>query len=292
MATPPPSSQPVPAPDLDSGPDSGSEQIRTAFITSIVIVNVGAGIVIVALSVKGFVAHGDAFKGSGKDWAAAVSAAVLAAVTVLLGRSTLRDSRADRIRTEQAQRRLRQAEDQLATADELTLPALWAVTQKRLNAYHEIATGQARTSFRNAQGAMVAGFLLLGVFAILAANTRSTTAGVVTGALGAVAAALAGYISRTFVRSQETSAGHLRSYFDQPLEFSRYLAAERLLNSGQPLKPEQRAAILADLLRTVVAPGGSAPTSAPDGGAAAAPSAITINLPGSPPAGSGGPAPS
>ncbi|MFG3369578.1 hypothetical protein ACIPWY_31425 [Streptomyces sp. NPDC090032] len=69
----------------------------------------------------------------------------------------------------------------------------------------------------------------------------STTAGsVVAGGLGAVAAGLSGYVSRTFVRSQEASAGHLRAYFDQPLEFSRYLAAERLVADSN-LSDEQRA---------------------------------------------------
>lgn len=204
-----------------------------------------------------------------------IFAGLLVAIAVGVMISLYWASRRDRVSAERAQRTLRQAEEQLAAADELTLPALWAVTQQRLGAYHEIATGQARTSFRNAQVAMAIGFALLAVFAALAANARSTTAGVVTGALGAVAAALAGYISRTFVRSQESSAGHLRSYFDQPLEFSRYLAAERLLSSVQHLDAEQRAAILADLLRSVIAPGGAAPT----GPAGSAPSAVTINLP-------------
>ena len=36
-------------------------------------------------------------------------------------------------------------------------------------------------------------------------------------------------MSRTFLRTQEGSAAHLRAYFEQPLEFSKYLAAERLL---------------------------------------------------------------
>ncbi|MGC4959697.1 TRADD-N-associated membrane domain-containing protein [Actinomadura citrea] len=200
-------------------------------------------------------------------------------------------SRRDRAGAERAQRNLQRAEDQLVAGDQLALPALWEVTQKRLDYYHQIATSQARTSFRNAQAAMVIGFVLLAVFAALAATAETTAAAAVTGALGAVAAALAGYVSRTFVRSQESSAGHLRSYFDQPLEFSRYLAAERLLASVQHLDAEQRAAILADLLRTVITPAGAAPP----GGAAAAPSAVTINLPTSPPAappaasGDGGP---
>jgi hypothetical protein len=69
--------------------------------------------------------------------------------------------------------------------------------------------------------------MLIG-FAILAVNAKTTTAAVTTGSLGAVGAALAAYIGKTFIRSQETAASHLRAYFDQPLELSRYLAAERL----------------------------------------------------------------
>ncbi|MER5222033.1 MULTISPECIES: hypothetical protein [Streptomyces] len=44
------------------------------------------------------------------------------------------------------------------------------------------------------------------------------------------------------MKSQETAAEHLRAYFDQPLEFSRYLAAERLIADAR-LETEQRAEI-------------------------------------------------
>jgi hypothetical protein len=71
--------------------------------------------------------------------------------------------------------------------------------------------------------------------------------------LGAVAAAFAGYIGRTFVRSQESAASHLRAYFDQPLEFSRYLAAERLLAAAaSDLTGTQRADVLGTLAQTIV----------------------------------------
>ncbi|WP_188188088.1 TRADD-N-associated membrane domain-containing protein [Nonomuraea sp. SYSU D8015] len=164
-------------------------------------------------------------------------------------------------KAEQAARReLSEAERELADADELTLPALWKVTHARLDYYHQIATGQARQSFRNAQIAMAVGFVLLVVFAILALYAQSTAAAVVTGALGATSAAFAAYIGRTFVRSQEAAATHLRSYFDQPLEFSRYLAAERLLNGIERLEPDQRATIAADVLRGIV-PAANAPGS-------------------------------
>ncbi len=138
--------------------------------------------------------------------------------------------------------------------DSLTLPALWEVTHSRLDLYHQIATGQARRSFVTAQVAIGAGFVLLIVFAILAVQTHTTAGAITTGALGAVSAALAGYISRTFVRSQESAAAHLRAYFDQPLEFSKYLAAERLLASNAGLESDQHSAILTALVQAIVTP--------------------------------------
>ncbi|MCX4772815.1 hypothetical protein [Streptomyces sp. NBC_01285] len=118
--------------------------------------------------------------------------------------------------------------------------------------YHKIATGQAKQSFRNAQVAMWLGFVLLAGFLVVALKVSTTAGSIVAGGLGAVAAALAGFVSRTFVRSQEAAAGHLRSYFDQPLELSRYLAAERLIADAQ-LSDERRAEILADLVHAIVA---------------------------------------
>lgn len=149
---------------------------------------------------------------------------------------------------------------------QMALPELWALTHKRLDHYHQTALGQARRSFRNAQVAMISGFLLLVVFVIVAINASTTTGAVVAGGLGAVAAALAGYISRTFIRSQETSASHLRAYFDQPLEFARYLAAERVAMQGD-LSSEQRAEVLTAMVQAMVT--GPPPASPPESTAGA-----------------------
>ncbi|MCX4859029.1 TRADD-N-associated membrane domain-containing protein [Streptomyces canus] len=144
----------------------------------------------------------------------------------------------------------------------LTLSELWAVTHRRLDHYHGIALGQAKQSFRNAQIAMGLGFALLCIFVILALNATTATNSVVIGGLGTVSAALSGYVSRTFIRSQEVAAGHLRAYFDQPLEFSRYLAAERLM-ADAGLSEEKRAEVLSSLVQTMIAgPAGPVPTSA------------------------------
>lgn len=142
-----------------------------------------------------------------------------------------------------------------AADDRLALAALWTVTHRRLDLYHQIATSQARRSFNTAQMAMAAGFALLIGFAVLAARARTPAAAITTGGLGAVSAAFAGYIGRTFVRSQESAASHLRAYFDQPLEFSRFLAAERLIAASGDLTAEEQAAILGNLVQAIVKQG-------------------------------------
>ncbi|AYN33265.1 hypothetical protein DUI70_2764 [Streptomyces albus] len=139
------------------------------------------------------------------------------------------------------------------TQDSLLLAALWEATHTRLRLYHETALKQANRSFRNAQSAMGTGFALLVVFTVLAVKAPTSAASIVSGALGLTSAGLAGYVSRTFIRSQEIAAGHLRAFFSQPLEFSRYLAAERLIADAE-LTSEQRAGILGDLVRGMVSP--------------------------------------
>lgn len=135
------------------------------------------------------------------------------------------------------------------TADgPLELEKLWFATQQRLDYYHQIATFQAETSFRNAQVAMVAGFVLVVTTLIVAMLARSTVGGVVAGALGGVGATMATFIGRTFVRAHETASSHLRSYFVQPLEISRVLAAVHILD-GVPL--DQRHSALATIAECI-----------------------------------------
>ncbi|WP_159392535.1 hypothetical protein [Streptomyces niveus] len=134
----------------------------------------------------------------------------------------------------------------------LALPHLWEATHARLTLYHTVALGQANRSFRSAHAAMWLGFLALALFVAVAFNASTTAGSIVAGGLGAVAAGLAGFIGRTFVRSQEPAAEHLRIYFDQPLEMARYLAAERLV-AGANLPDEQRAEVLAAIVTAMVA---------------------------------------
>ncbi|MFD9503918.1 hypothetical protein [Streptomyces sp. NPDC060035] len=133
----------------------------------------------------------------------------------------------------------------------LALASLWTVTHARLHQYHGIALGQAKKSFRNAQAAMLIGFALLVGFTVLALKADSTATSAAAAVLGSVSAALAGFVSRTFIRSQESAAAHLQRYFDQPLEFSRYLAAERLIVDSE-LTSEQRAEVLTVLVQAMI----------------------------------------
>ncbi|MEU8810750.1 hypothetical protein ACN6K5_006294 [Streptomyces violaceoruber] len=133
----------------------------------------------------------------------------------------------------------------------LALANLWTVTHARLHQYHGIALGQAKKSFRNAQGAMLIGFALLVGFTVLALKADSAATSAAAAVLGSASAALAGFVSRTFIRSQESAAAHLQRYFDQPLEFSRYLAAERLIVDSE-LDSEKRAEVLSVLVQAMI----------------------------------------
>ncbi|WP_329343785.1 hypothetical protein OG866_44305 [Streptomyces sp. NBC_00663] len=156
-----------------------------------------------------------------------------------------------------------------AESEQLELVRLWETTSRRLDLYHQIATRQAEQSFRHAQIAMAVGFATIVVAASIAALAARTTAGsIVSGVLGATGAAMAAYIGRTFVRSREVAATHLRSYFLQPLEFSRYLAAERLIGT---LTPEARPSAVDHLAQAIIlgrVPGADAETDTTNGGSA------------------------
>jgi hypothetical protein len=188
---------------------------------------------------------------------------------VLESRKRVRDAERDLelVLSEGASQGHEDPDERLREFRRATLTHLWSVNQTKLELYHKIATQQARMSFWSAQLAMFIGFGLLGLFVWAAYNASTTAGAVVAGGLGAVSAALAGFISKTFVRSQETAAGHLKAYFDQPLESSRFLAAERLVADSDMTK-EQRAAITAELARAIVARPGATPDA---GGNAAKP---------------------
>lgn len=163
----------------------------------------------------------------------------------------------DQTRLERAWESLQKAEIELSkrtAAGQLVLPALWDVTHKRLEYYHLTVVKQARYGFWAAQVTMILGVVLLAVLGYRAMEADDRTIGAIAAALGVASLGFAGFISRTFVRSQEAATQHLRAFFDQPVEFSRFLAAERLINGAEGLSSDQKAAAVAEIAKAIVAP--------------------------------------
>jgi MFS family permease len=154
-------------------------------------------------------------------------------------------------------------EDRMATADALraaesgisagstTFTTLWTATQARLDYYHKIATTQSERSFQYGQYAAAAGFAIVVIAVVLAAFSKSAPAAIASAVTGLAGGGLGGYIGATFMKTQESSAAQLRAYFDQPLEFSRALAAERLITLEGGLSAQDRAAAVRDLAQAV-----------------------------------------
>lgn len=135
--------------------------------------------------------------------------------------------------------------------------SLWAVTQKRIDYYHEIATTQARRSFISSQLATAAGFVLIVVFGVIAAQAPSTAGAISAGAVGVVGGGLSAYIGATFMKSQSEASVQLREFFLQPVEFSRILEAERLVDS---LEPVERAVAVQSIVKSMLLTSRHAPS--------------------------------
>lgn len=180
-----------------------------------------------------------------------VTLGMLAVLFLFLYRRAIAQEFDDRILLTTAREELQEAEQEAAAEaidGQADFVALWSVTQKRLDYYHKIATTQAEKSFLYARGAAVAGFGVLVLSAAVAGFAPTTSASVAAGAVGVAASALGGYIGKTFMKSQQTASAQLRAYFLQPLEVSKYLTAERLLNS---LEGHERAAATAMLISAI-----------------------------------------
>lgn len=146
-------------------------------------------------------------------------------------------------------------EAELIGQDDSYLSELWKITNERLRGYHTRADQHAEQSFRNAQWAILGGFLIIvGTSGIAAWKTLSTPSSIVVGLVGTAGAVLAAYIGRTFLRLQETTARHLRSYFAQPEETFRFLVAQRLIRE---LNDDQRPEAVAQLIEAIARTGGS-----------------------------------
>lgn len=175
-----------------------------------------------------------------------------AAVTYFVTRRHFWRAFIDRLALEHARSELSSAEQSLVEESGApSFSALWDLTQKRLDYYHQIATSQAQRSFRYGQLAAGAGLVVIVASAIFAITADSTAGTVSASVLGVAGAGLAGYVGATFMRAQDSAAAQLRAYFSQPLEFSKYLAAERLLSQidDGELRAKTVAAVVEHIVR-------------------------------------------
>jgi hypothetical protein len=172
--------------------------------------------------------------------------AYLSAGALFVYRSALQRAVQDRMRLNIAtELRLEEREIALSGTD---FGSLWAITQKRIDYYHEIATDQARSSFRNGQLAAYAGLLVILVVAVIAGFAKNGTAAIAASVIGVAGAGLSGYIGATFMKAQAAASAQLREYFLQPVEFSRVLAAERLLDTLDRL---DRAPVVTGIIQSI-----------------------------------------
>jgi hypothetical protein len=163
----------------------------------------------------------------------------------------------DRKLLEQEHAELVQAESEIASGS-TDFQSLWTVTQRRIDYYHRIATTQAEQSFLYGQIAAGAGFLIILISVIIAAAAHSTAASIGAAISGVSGGGLGAFIGATFMRSQDTASTQLREYFRQPLDFSKYLAAERLL---EQLNKNERPAAIQHMIEAIVSPSASANSS-------------------------------
>lgn len=119
----------------------------------------------------------------------------------------------------------------------LELRDLWILNQRRLDLYHQIATNQSKSSFKYAQLAAGIGFITIVSAAITVWFSKTTTTAITTGTLGVFGGSLGAYVGGTFMKVQQGAAQQLRQYFGHPLELSKILIAERLIET---LPIEQR----------------------------------------------------
>lgn len=156
---------------------------------------------------------------------------VFAGYAYYLRKLQLRSQFNDRIILSKSRSDLQRAEDEVVSGETTDFLSLWNVTQKRLAYYHDIATAHAEKSFSYGQIAAASGFIVLLVGATIAAFTTTISGAIAAAIAGIAGGGLGAYIGATFMRSQDVAAEQMREYFRQPLEFSKFLGAERLLDT-------------------------------------------------------------
>lgn len=169
------------------------------------------------------------------------------AYRVLVGMRAF-EERVDEERRSAAERAL----DDLAL--ESALIELLRRNRKVLSEYQAPVRRQAVTSYTYSQVAMAVGLIVIvgGIIAVLATPTVASK--ITVGGLAATAAALSGFIAKTYLRVYEKAQDQLNYYFDEPLVTSYLLNAERLADaiSDPDLKDRSYALMVEHIARSAV----------------------------------------
>lgn len=174
---------------------------------------------------------------------------------VLGGMATVLSSITNRYESKRRETRvieIQLAEREVADSTEeedLKLAKLWAVTQKRIDFYHDIAIKQSKRSFIGAQVAMYVGFFALLALGGIAVTAQNPTAAITAGGLGVASTALSGFVAATFIKAHSEASAQLRDFFLQPVEFSRMLGVERLVES---LDANHRSEAVQQIIRSMM----------------------------------------
>lgn len=143
------------------------------------------------------------------------------------------------------------AEEKRYAEDALELKEIWAVNQQRLDYYHEIAISQSKMSFISTQVATGLGFALIVTVGWIAAQATDPLGTITAGAVGIVGGGLSAFIGATFMKSQSRASAQLQQFFLHPVEYSRLLGAERLI---EDLDPPQKAEAVKIIVEAMMRP--------------------------------------
>jgi hypothetical protein len=133
-----------------------------------------------------------------------------------------------RLRAAAARAEVEQAIDRIGS--EVDLRDLLRVNRRQMEAYEVLTRRQAASSYRLSHLALAIGLAVVVTGSVWALRADETSTQVVAAALSTVAAAISGFIARTYLRIYERTLEQLNHYFEQPLVSSYVLTAERLID--------------------------------------------------------------
>jgi hypothetical protein len=158
--------------------------------------------------------------------AIAVGGALTGLMEFFRGRKDLRNFS---LRLTEVREQEEEAAEQLSPEEDTGFKALWAATRNRIDTYHSLALDQAQKSFLGTQIATYAGFAIIVGLGIAAAAAPTLAGSLTAATLGVIGGGLSTYVASTFMKSQAQAMDQLRQFFNQPMEFTRLLSIERLL---------------------------------------------------------------